>query len=277
MPGSPRTRTDAAPRSVLDEATGVPLYQQIFVILRNKIQSGELSPGDMVSGEQDLCQEFGVSRITARRALNELAQNGLVERRRGSGTRVLAQAAGPPLIASIDGLFENVGHIGRTTAVRVLRHGPVLAGQDAAAALNIDPAAQLIRAVRVRLVNDTPICFLETWVPEDISALIADQDMSQTPLLLLLEQAGVEVATARQSISATVADPEVALALGIPAGAALIEVRRVVADVTGRAVEYIKILYRPEHYRFEMAMRRVDGQVGKTWASGDSAVPPTDG
>jgi len=83
----------------------------------------------------------------------------------------------------------------------------------------------------------------------------------------------MEVVSARQAISATVADPEVAAALGIPAGSALIEVRRVVSDADGRAVEYIKILYRPEFYRFEMAMRRVKGQVGKTWASEDSIEP----
>ena len=115
-----------APR--LDPSTGAPLYQQIFVILQNKIQSGELVPGDAVAGEQELCAEFGVSRITARRALNELAERGLVERQRGRGTRVLASPA-QPVRASIDGLLENVGHIGRTTTVQVLRNGAVPAGR----------------------------------------------------------------------------------------------------------------------------------------------------
>ena len=83
--------------------------QQIFVILRNKIYSGELSAGERVESEQELCSQFGVSRITARRALGKLAESGLVERRRGSGTRVAAQAdAHRPVMASMDGLIENV-------------------------------------------------------------------------------------------------------------------------------------------------------------------------
>lgn len=253
--------------SILRSETRVPLYQQIFVILRNKIQAGELRPGDAVAGENDLCGEFGVSRITARRALNELAQSGLVERQRGRGTRVLASPAIAPMVASIDGLLENVGHIGRTTTVSVLDFGQVAAGREVGEALQQAPTDPVIRAVRVRHLAEAPMCYLVTWVPLDIGALIAGQDMSQTPLLLLLEQAGVAVDAARQTITATIADPEVAPALGIPAGAPLIEVRRIVSDTAGRPVEYIKILYRPECYRFEMAMRRVEGQVGKTWSS----------
>lgn len=254
---------------ILGNDTRVPLYQQIYVILRNKIQSGEWAEGEMIAGEKELCEEFGVSRITARRALNELAEGGLVERQRGRGTRVLAQRSTQPLVASMDGLLENISHIGRTTTVRVLRHGKLRAGRDVAEALAIDPAETVVRSIRVRDLADAPMSYLMTWVPQDIAALISGQDMSRTPLLLLLESAGVEVATARQRVSATVADPEVALALGIPAGAPLIDVRRVVLDRAGRAVEYIRILYRPEYYHFEMTMERVEDQVGKRWASGD--------
>jgi GntR family transcriptional regulator len=254
---------------VLDPETRVPLYQQIFVILRNKIQSGELAPGELVMGEQELCAAFGVSRITARRALDELAQMGLVERKRGLGTRILPAKSVAPMIASIDGLLENVGHIGRTTTVSVLEYGPVAATVETADALHLNAGEPLLRAVRVRHLGDAPMSYLMTWVPPDIGDLIAGQDMSQTPLLLLLEAAGVPVDTARQTISATIADATVSTALGIPAGAPLIEVRRIVSDTGGRPVEYIKILYRPEFYRFEMAMRRVEGQVGKTWESGE--------
>ena len=249
---------------LLDPAAGVPLYQQIFVILQNKIQAGELAPGDPVPGEQALCEEFGVSRITARRALNELADRGLVERRRGRGTRV-AQAPAQPVRASIDGLLENVGRIGRTTTVKVLRNGRVPAGREAAEALGLDPSETVQRAVRVRHLGGQPMSYLVTSVPQDIADRIAGQDMSDTPLLLLLERAGVPVATARQTISATLADAEVAPALGVPAGAPLIEVRRVVFDTSDRAVEYIRILYRPDLYRFEMSMhRRTEGEA-RVW------------
>lgn len=250
----------------LELANGVPLYQQIFVILQNKIQSGEYAPGDSVPGEQDLCDEFGVSRITARRALNELAERGFVERRRGLGTRVLAGPA-QPVQASIDGLLENVGHIGRTTTVEVLRNGLMPAGREAGDALGLTPEDMVVRAVRIRHLGGTPMSYLVTSVPADIGARIAGQDMSRTPLLLLLEEAGVAVAMARQTITATLADAEVSAALGVMAGAPLIEVRRIVFDDAGRAVEYIKILYRPDLYHFQMTMQRIDKADGRAWSS----------
>ena len=73
----------------IDMQGRVPLYHQIFLTLKNRIYSGMLGPGDPVPGEQELCGEFGVSRITAKRALNELADAGLVVRERGRGTRVV--------------------------------------------------------------------------------------------------------------------------------------------------------------------------------------------
>ncbi len=257
--------------SVLNASDGVPLYQQIFVILQNKILSGELVPGDLVASEQELCEEFGVSRITARRALNELANRGLVDRKRGRGTRV-ARSPTQPVRASIDGLLENVGRMGRSTTVQVLRSGTVPAGRETAQALEIEPDAPVVRAVRVRHLGGEPMSYLVTSVPADIGERISGQDMSQVPLLLLLEKAGVPVATARQTITATVADAEVSAALNVPAGAPLIEVRRIVFDTDARAVEYIKILYRPELYQFEMTMHRRSGDKGKVWHAQDAVT-----
>lgn len=254
----------------LDPGTRVPLYQQIYVILRTRIEEGALAPGERIGGEMEICEGFGVSRITARRALNELAADGLVVRARGRGTRVAdlrPERAARPLRASIDGLLENVDHIGRTTAVRVLDFGYVAAPPDIAQALGLAPGARVQRAVRVRRLGERPMSYLTTFVPEDIGALIEGKDMSRTPLLLLLEEAGVPVAEAQQTIGATVADADVALALDIPAGGPLIEVRRLVRDRDGRAVEHIRILYRPDLYRFEMTMQRVADATGRRWTA----------
>ena len=93
---------DATPMP-LDTASGVPLYRQIVVILTNRMNAGTLRPGDAVPGEAAVCAEFGVSSITAQRALNELAAMGRVVRARGKGTRVLPFAKAPaPMTASLD-------------------------------------------------------------------------------------------------------------------------------------------------------------------------------
>lgn len=261
------------PPSALETATGVPLYQQIFVLLRNQIQSGDLAAGQRVMGEAELCAAFGVSRITARRALNELALQGLVERTRGRGTIVRPRRAPDPMRATFDGLLENVGHIGRTTSVRVLHRGQEPANREVAARLRLDPGTPVQHALRVRETGGQAMSFLETWIPQDIAALIEGQDMSATPLLLLIEAAGVPVAGATQTITATLADATAAAALGVPAGSPLIDVRRTVTDSADRPVEFIKIRYRPELYQFQMSMRRITGESGRIWDAGDTALP----
>lgn len=261
------------PLPSLETNTGVPLYQQIFVLLRNQIQSGDLAPGARVMGEVDLCEAFNVSRITARRALNELAQRGLVERTRGRGTTVTPRRPPDPMRATFDGLLENIGHIGRTTSVKILHRGTEPATQDVATHLQLTPGTPVLHALRVRTLADQGMSYLATWVPQDIATLIEGQDMSATPLLLLLEEAGVPVASATQTITATLADSAASNALGVPAGSPLIDVRRIVSDTDDRPVEFIKILYRPELYQFHMSMRRVTGKDGRTWHAGQAAAP----
>ncbi|MEP4559907.1 MAG: GntR family transcriptional regulator [Nitratireductor sp.] len=264
------------PRPVrqLHDASRVPLYHQLFVILRSRIYGGGLSAGDLVPSEQELCQEFCVSRITAKRALNELADAGLVVRERGRGTRAVPQPPAPAVMASIEGWLENVSLMGIATTARVLEFGYVAASADIASALKVAPGDEVQRAVRVRSLDGEPMSFLVTYVPSRVGRRYEREDLEARPLLHLLEKAGVEVASARQTVSATLADADVAAALGIHAGAPLIEVRRVVRDSKDRPVEYIRVVYRPDLYRFEMSMRRVRAKDGAHWAAMPSSPIP---
>lgn len=258
----------------LDARTRVPLYHQIFVLLRNRIYGGQISAGEMMPGEQELCIEFDVSRITARRALNELASAGLVVRERGRGTRVVRRPPPPAVTASVEGWLENISLMGLATEARVLAFDYVPAGEEITHALELEAGEHVQRAVRVRILDGQPMSYLVTYVPSGIGRQFGRDDLNTQPLLNLLERAGVDVASARQTISATIADGEVASALSVHAGAPLIEVRRVVSDVTGRPVEYIRVLYRPDLYRIEMSMRRVREKEGMRWATTASSPIP---
>jgi GntR family transcriptional regulator len=261
----------------LDPNARVPLYHQIFLILRNRIFGGEVQPGDLVPGEQELAVEFNVSRITAKRALNELAGAGLVVRERGRGTRVTHRPKAPAVTSSIEGWLENISLMGIATEARVLDFGYLSASEDIAHALELPPGTDVQHAVRVRSLEGEPMSYLVTYVPADIGRQYDREDLDTKPLLLLLELAGVKVASARQTISATLADSEVAGALSVHAGSPLIEVRRVVRDSSGRPIEYIRVLYRPDIYRFEMSMNRVREREGMRWATQTSSPVPAGG
>lgn len=253
--------------TALDSDSRVPLYHQIYVVLRNRIYSGQIGPGDLVPGEQELAADFGVSRITAKRALNELAAAGLVVRERGRGTRVVHRPPAPSVTTSLEGWLENISLMGIATEARVLEFDYIRAPADVAGALAIAPGATVQRSVRTRYLNGESMSYLVTCLPEDIGSNFDREDLDHYPLLQLLERAGVKVASARQVVTATVADPAVAAALDIDPGAPLLEVRRVVLDVADRPIEYIRILYRPDRYQFEMNLKRIREKEGMRWAA----------
>ena len=255
MPVKPpeKERRDVGARR-LDRATAMPLYQQMVALLTNRIRSGAIATGAYLPSENDLCAEYGVSRITAKRAMNELAQAGLVARERGRGTRVLDNQLSPVFSASIDGWRENVSAMGQRTSAQVLEFDYVSVPVEVAAALEIETGETVQYTVRVRRQNGEPFSYLVTYVPEDIGRCYKRKDMGNNPLHKLLERAGIQIAAARQMLTATLADPPIAEILEIPVGSPLIEVERVVRDDTDRPVQFIRILYRPDLYRFEISM-----------------------
>lgn len=263
-----------AERATLDTRGSIPLFHQVAVILRDRILSGAHTEGDRLPSEAELCETFGVSRITAKRAMDELAAEGLVTRSRGRGTIVAHDAGVVPFVVSVDGWIENISRMGRLTTVRLLEFDYRRAPTAIARELELDDEAEVQRSIRVRAHEGTPLSWLETWVPADIGQSYTAEDMGSLPLLHLLERAGVRVASAQQTITAALAPPHVAQALGVQAGTALLDVRRVVRDDLGRPVEYISILYRPDLYRFAMNLTRVAGIEGARWEADNPAPSP---
>lgn len=251
----------------VDTRLPTPLYHQIHIILRERIATGHYGEGEIIPSEAELAKEFGVSRITVKRAVNRLAEDGLVDRARGRGTTVAAPGlATPPVTGSIEGLLENLLAMGVETEVRLLDFGYEPAPESAARAMGIDAGTPVQKAVRVRRLDGAPLSHLVTYVPEDVGRSYERADLENVPLLALLERFGVVVTEAEQTITATLADPAMAEALSVEIGSPLLQVARVVYDQNGRAVEYIRATYRPDRYRYTMRLSRVHGEGRSLWS-----------
>jgi GntR family transcriptional regulator len=251
----------------VDERLPTPLYHQIYLILRNQIIDGRHNDGDLIAGEEDLARQFNVSRITARRALAELAAEGLVVRARGRGTRVIAPPSAPPIRANVEGLIENLMAMGLKTQVKLMEFDYETASPDVARALKLEPGAEVQRAVRLRFLTDGPFSYLTTYVPASIGRQFGRKELEREPLLGLLERCGVKIGGAEQTISATLADTRVAPLLQTAIGAPLLRIMRVVHDREGVPVEYITGLYRPDRYQYRMALARVETGDRNTWSA----------
>lgn len=264
-----RALSTAAAR--LDASSAVPLYQQLVVQLENRIASGEFGLGSVLPGEFDLSHDYGVSRITAKRALDELAGAGLVKRERGRGTKVLTHPKAAAMRTSIDGWLDTISLMQSATDVRLLQLDYLSAAPDIAAALELPEGAEVQRTVRVRTLEDAPMSYLVCFLPGAIGRRFDEDDLCNTAMLKLLERAGHSVASARQTVSATLATPEIAQALEVFAGAPLLEVRRIARDADNAAVQYIRALYCPELYHIEMSMTRKAGPDGPLWSAEEDA------
>ncbi|KIN70475.1 UbiC transcription regulator-associated domain protein [Sulfitobacter noctilucae] len=240
--------------------------QRVYLSLRDQITGGALASGDSLPGEQRLAESFGVSRVTVRRALDALAGTGLIDRRAGSGTVVRDRGgAEMPVAMNLATLMPQLVEMGHSTTARLLAFSYGTAPEFVARSMELEADADIQIAIRVRSADDTPFSHLTTYVPANIARNYSEDDLANHPLFTLLERSGVEIAHAHQSVTATLAGPEVAEALNVAVGTALLSLKRVVRDVDGKGVEYLSALYRPDMFRLEMPLTRVGTGAGRHW------------
>lgn len=240
---------------------------RVYLHLKDRILSGALAPAQRMPSEPDLAAEHGVSRVTIRGALERLAEDGLVERRPGSGTYVRATQRPHAIVADFSNVFTHLVEMGRRTDVRLLSFGYALPTPAVAEGLGLDAGEEVQRSVRVRIADGTPFSYLVTYVPKRIGISYSEADLRSTPLLELLERSGAKVASARQSVGATQAGPEIAEALGVETGAALLSITRIVQDEAGEGVEYLYGLYRPDLYELQLDLERTRRGSAMRWTA----------
>lgn len=241
--------------AVLDPGLPTPLYHQAYLVLRERIRAGRLLADATLPGEQELARAFNVSRITIKRALNELALDGLVTRHRGRGTIVSGGGHIPVVKGSFDTLIESLRIMGLETQVELMDVRDVPAPDAVAQLLGLDTGALVQRAVRRRKLQGEPFSHLVTFVPAALAARYDTRDLASTSLLTLLERAGAAAVSAEQWITAVAAEPQVAGALGVAAAAPLLKIERVMSDANGEAIQLIHAHYRPDRFQYHVKTR----------------------
>lgn len=239
---------------------------QLFLLLKDAVASGRLAPGAKIPGELKLAEEHGVSRVTVRRALEALTSEGLLMRKPGVGTLVCERPVGATVMtASVSNLLPSIVKMGENSRVRLLEFGYGNPPGGVRERLCLSENERTQRSIRVRLAEDKPFSYLTTHVPERIALSYNEDELATTPLFNLLERSGVHLDHATQSISATLANKDVADALDVAVGSPLISLTRVVYDKDGKGVEHLHALYRPDRYRIEIELCRADGEDGRYW------------
>jgi len=209
---------------------GVPLHRQLFLVLHDEIDRGVIAPGDALPTEQTLCDQFGVSRITVRRALADLAEQGYIERRQGVGSFV--RQHGPADVSDVLGAgrsyMEGLRQTQFETEVEVVELGTRRPPRAVAEAL--ETSSELLQIVRVRRQRRTgePLMVTDAWLPAQLADTLTESALQRAPLYQLLADAGIVVDRVRHEITAEIAGPRNAHLLDTAIGAALLRVNRLV-------------------------------------------------
>jgi GntR family transcriptional regulator len=232
---------------------GSPLHHQIYLVLADGISTGRYAEGEPLPTEEQLTQMFSVSRITVRRAMTSLQDAGLVERGAGRRTIVRPQL-GQPMRMPMTSVIENIVTYGAETVAKVVEFGYVAARGFARDRLWEADQKPVQRAVRVRSQDGTPVMHLTSYVPATLGETFTEADLNRIPMFQLLGRAGAHICGAQQLVSAGLADPLVASRLGVKVGSALIDLRSLMIDQQGRAVEYVEMLALPEHVKLRFDM-----------------------
>jgi GntR family transcriptional regulator len=240
---------------------GVPLHRQLFLVLHDEIDRGVLAPGDALPTEQTLCDQFGVSRITVRRALADLAEQGYIERRHGVGSFVREHAPAD-LPAAGGSYMDGLRQAQFETEVDVLELEAHRRPPRAVSSV-LETSDELLHIVRVRRQRRTgePLMVTEAWLPGELAATLTESALERRPLYELLSDAGVAVQRMRHEITAEIAGPRHARLLDIAIGAALLRVNRVVF-VADRPHHYLSILLSPSRSRVLMSQSAIELETG---------------
>lgn len=236
---------------MLDRASPVPLYYQLAQTMEHAIHTGQLSSGTHLENELELARQLGVSRPTVRRAIGYLAGRGLLIRRRGIGTLVVPVRIRRPV--RLTSLFDDLVEAGQAPRTELLKFDSRPAPPDVAEALHLPEGTWVQYVERLRFAADQPIALMRNYLPVEIRGL-TERGLAESGLYRLMRAGGTQLRLASQAIGARVARRAEARLLAVSPGAALLTMRRIAYDDTGRAVEYGDHVYPAERYAFEMSL-----------------------
>lgn len=235
----------------IDRSSPVPLYHQLVEGIEKAIYDGTLESGSRLDNEIELAAQLRVSRPTMRKALAHLVDSGLLVRKRGVGTQVVASQVRRQL--ELSSLFDDLQRTGGTPSTKVLQFEHSPADDATCEKLQLEPGSHVYAFTRLRSIDGKPLALMRNWVRDDITELDTAA-LTERGLYDILRDAGTNFRLAHQRVGAVTADNEQAERLGVAPGAALVTMDRTAVDDVGQCVETGSHVYRADSYSFEMTL-----------------------
>jgi GntR family transcriptional regulator len=244
------------------ERKNIPLYVQMEQILKSKIITGELLPGEQIPTEKELAETYRVSSITARQAVLNLVQEGLLLRKQGKGTYVQDGTTNVKNIMTLGvrGDISDVVPEGLSSQkVSVLDIGRASSPKKVASTLKLSEGEEVFRIRRTRSDNGVTLSYIKNYLPVDIGGRIDKEDLLSHPMLhVLRNKLGLPVKKGVQYITAVTADYEIASALSVSISSPILYLETIIFLEGEKPVDFVQTFYRSDQFKYTLKID-VDG------------------
>ncbi|MCY9807114.1 GntR family transcriptional regulator [Lentilactobacillus senioris] len=228
---------------------GLPIYIQIHNEIKRDIENGKWQVGDRIPSERELSLNFGVSRMTLRQAIQTLVDEGILERRVGSGTYVANQKVQEKM-SGVTSFTELMVASGKEPASKTISYHTMEPSLSEMEKLKIDQDEPVLRMERIRYGDGVPICFEVATVPEKIVAGLEKNEVTSSLYRALEQKKDLRLGKAEQTVSAMLASERIAEFLDIKRGDAILRLRQISYLQDNTPFEYVRTQYVGDRFEF---------------------------
>ncbi len=242
-------------------AKGAPLYVQLRKSIEEAVNAGIIGPGDALPSERDIAIKADVSRVTVRKAVQDLVRGGMLVQRHGSGTFVAPRVnrVEQPL-SRLTSFTEDMARRGMKVRSEWLDRGLYAPSPEEMMTLGLSSSERVARVARLRIADDTPLAIERASLA---ASVLPRPEAIGESLYAALEKTGHRPVRAVQRLSAkTLAETEAEL-LGVAPGSASLTIERISYLATGKVIEFTRSVYRGDAYDFVVELRLADTAEGR--------------
>lgn len=248
-------------------ASPVPLHTQVRQSLRERIVDGTYAPHARLPAESE------ISRITVRQALGDLQNEGVIFKIPGKGTFVSKQKATQDL-TQLEGFAEAMSGKGYAVHNRVISHAAVAATDQVALQLGVEPGTIVTEIRRIRHLDNAPVSLEVTYLHEAIGERLRQEDLAGRDIFLILENDyGIALGHAQLQIDALAADAQLAAALEVKPGTALLRIERLTHTAYGKPLDFEYLYFRGDAFQYRLQISRRLGETPSHPSLGNAPEP----
>jgi len=233
----------------------VPLYFQLEQILKSKIITGDFLPGEQIPTEKELCETYQVSNITARQAVLNLVNEGLIVRVQGKGTFVSEDIADINSLQFRGKINDLIADGLKTQEIKILSLSKIKPSKKVLNLLKIKENIEVMQIRRTRNSANSPVSYIVNYLPLEIGEKIKEEDLLKyTMLQILRDKVGVPLSGAIQYIEAIIADYDIASALSVSITSPILYIETIVFEKKKKPVEFVQTFVRPDRYKYTVKL-----------------------